>query len=111
MIYGNYTKDRMIKLTNNTKFNIYFSFFDTGEIGLKEMQNHGVFAFSHQKDLILYKSTSLYFHELTKENDMSRAFINIYKKMEIIVNINLDIQLIAENNQNINGARIHWMIL
>ena len=104
MIYGNYTKDQMIKLTNNSKFIIYFSFFDNGAIGLKEMQNHGMFAFSHQKDLILDKS-SFYIPELTNENDMIRAFINIYKKMEIITNINPDIQLIAEKNQKINKCQ------
>ena len=61
--------------------------------------------FSHQKDLILKKSTSFYIPELTNENDMIRAFINIYKKMEIITNINPDIQLIAKKNQNINKCQ------
>ena len=105
MIYGNYTKDQMIKLTNNSKFIIYFSFFDTGAIGSKEIQKHGVFPFSHQKDLILDKSTYFYITKLTNENDMSCAFINIYKKMEIITNINPEIQLIAEKNQNINKCQ------
>ena len=36
---------------------------------------------------------------------MSRAFINIYKNMEIITNINPDIQLNAEKNQNINKCQ------
>ena len=36
---------------------------------------------------------------------MSHAFINIYKKMEIITNINPDTQLIAEKNQNINKCQ------
>ena len=37
----------MVELANNSKFIVYFSFFDTGAIDLKEIQNHGVFTFSH----------------------------------------------------------------
>lgn len=105
MRYGNYTKEEMINLANNTKFIIYFSFFDTGAIGLKEIQNHGVFAFSHQKDLVIDKTTSFYIPELTNENDMSRAFINIYKKMEFIINNHPNSQIIAETNQKINKCQ------
>ena len=105
MRYGNYTKEEMINLANNTKFIIYFSFFDTGAIGLKEIQNYGVFAFSHQKDLVIDKTTSFYIPELTNENDMSRAFINIYKKMEIITNNHPNSQIIAEKNQKINKCQ------
>ncbi len=105
MRYGNYTKEEMINLANNTKFIIYFSFFDTGAIGLKEIQNYGVFAFSHQKDLVIDKTTSFYIPELTNENDMSPAFINIYKKMEIITNNHPNSQIIAEKNQKINKCQ------
>jgi hypothetical protein len=105
MRYGNYTKEQMIYLANNTKFIIYFSFFDTGAIGLKEIQNHGVFAFSHQKDLVIDKRTSFYIPELANENDMKPAFININKKIEIITNNHPNSQLIAEKNQKINKCQ------
>lgn len=51
-------------LANKTNFIIYFSFFDTGTIGLKEIQNYWVFTFSHQRDLIIHNDTGLYVPEL-----------------------------------------------
>ena len=47
----------MKELANNSKFIIYFSFFDTGAIGLKEIQNYGVIAFSLQKEFIIDNET------------------------------------------------------
>lgn len=103
--YGNYTKDIMIELANNSKFIVYFSFFDTGAIGLKEIQNHGVFAFSHQKDLVISKKTSFYIPELTNETDMNEAYINIMKKIEIISSKHPNTQLISKINQEINKCQ------
>jgi hypothetical protein len=60
LIYGNYNKDLMIKLANNAKFIIYFSFYDTGAIGLKEIQNYGVIAFTHQKEFVISNDTSFF---------------------------------------------------
>ena len=60
LVYGSYTENQMRYLANNSKFIIYFSFYDTGAIGLKEIQNYGVFAFSHQKDLVIDKNTSFF---------------------------------------------------
>jgi len=59
--YGNYTKDKMVELANNSKFIVYFSFLDIGGIDLKEIQNHGVFAFSHQKDIVIRKKNKLFY--------------------------------------------------
>ena len=59
--YGSYTKEKMEYLANNTKFIIYFSFFETCEIGLKEIQNYRVFTFSHQRDLIIHNDTGFMF--------------------------------------------------
>ena len=62
--YLNYTKNQMLELSNNSKFIIYFSFYDTGAIGLKEIQNFGVFSFTLQEDLAIHNDTSLYVPEL-----------------------------------------------
>ena len=85
--YGNYTKGKMENLANNTKFIIYFSFFDTGAIGLKEIQNYGVFAFSHQRDLIIHNNTGFYVPELINNKDLSQSYKIIMKKIEIITNL------------------------
>ena len=55
--YGEYNKEIMEELASNSKFIIYFSFFDTGAIGLKEIQNYGVIAFSLQKEFIIDNET------------------------------------------------------
>ena len=103
--YGNYTKESMKYLANNTKFIIYFSFFDTGAIGLKEFQNYGVFTFSHQRELIINKNTGFYVPELANEKDMAQAFQIIMKKIEVITNIHPNTQLLAKINQEINKCQ------
>jgi hypothetical protein len=102
LVYGSYTENQMRYLANNSKFIIYFSFYDTGAIGLKEIQNYGVFAFSHQKDLVIDKNTSFFIPELANEFDMQPAYKKI---MGIIKNITFsepDSNLIAKKNQEIN---------
>lgn len=84
MKYGAYTKEKMEYLANNSKFIIYFSFFDTGAIGLKEIQNYGVFAFSHQRDLIIHNDTGFYIPELINNKDMSLAYQIIMKKWKLL---------------------------
>lgn len=103
--YGTYTKEKMEYIANNTKFIIYFSFFDTGAIGLKEIQNYGVFSFSHQKELIIHKDTGFYVPELAYEKDMIQAYNIIMKKIEIITNLNPNTQSIAKINQEINKCQ------
>lgn len=103
--YGAYTKEKMEFLANNSKFIIYFSFFDTGAIGLKEIQNYGVFTFSHQSDLIIHKNTGFYVPELANEKDMVKAYKIIMKKIEIITNLQPDTKYIAEINQEINKCQ------
>ena len=102
LVYGYYNESQMMNLANNSKFIIYFSFYDTGAIGLKEIQNFGVFTFSHQKDLVIDNNTSFFIPELTNEYDMKPAFLKI---MGIIENITIsepNINLIAIKNQEIN---------
>lgn len=47
-----YNSSIIKQIANNSKFVIYFSFWDTGAISLKEIQNYGVYSFTVQKDLI-----------------------------------------------------------
>ena len=103
--YGDYTKEKMEYLANNSKFIIYFSFFDTGAIGLKEIQNYGVFAFSHQKDLIIHNDTGFYVPELAYNKDMSQAYKIIMKKIEIVTSSNPNAQTFAIINQEINKCQ------
>lgn len=50
--YGGYTHDQMREYAETSKAVIYFSFYDTGAIGLREIQNYGVFTFAHQVDQV-----------------------------------------------------------
>jgi len=104
IIYGNYTKNIMEKLANNSKFIIYFSFFDTGAIGLKEIQNYGVFAFTHQKEFVIDKRTSFWIPELAEYNGMNIAYKSISKIIEEITQLYPNSQLIAKINQEFNNC-------
>ena len=97
--YGYYNKKEMEKLSNNSKFIIYFSFFDIGPIGLIEIQNHGVILFTHQKEFVVQKTSSFFVPELADKYDMKSAFNIIMKKIEIIIKSNPNSELIAKNNQ------------
>ena len=102
LVYGNYTKKQMERLANNSKFIIYFSFYDTGAIGLKEIQNYGVFAFTHQKDFVFNKDTTFFIPELAEVDDMKKAYDNIFDKIKKINKLNPNLNLIAKKNQKIN---------
>ena len=91
----------MKKLANDTKFIIYFSFFDTGAIGLKEIQNYGVYAFTVQKDLAYNKETSLYVPELAELN-IERAYNIIMEKIEYVIQLSPNSQVYAKINQDYN---------
>ena len=100
--YGEYNKEIMEDLASNSKFIIYFSFFDTGAIGLKEIQNYGVIAFSLQKEFIIDNETSYYIPELANIDNMELAFNKIMKKIEFLSQSNINTYLIAKKNQMIN---------
>ena len=89
--YGYYNKQDISEIANNSKFIIYFSFFDTGAIGLKEIQNYGVISFFHQKEFII-----------DKESNIEIAFKKIMNIIEKISSLNVQTQLIAKKNQMIN---------
>lgn len=100
--YGSYNKKQICEISNNSKFVIYFSFYDTGAIGLKEIQNFGVFSFTVQEDLAIHKKTSLFIPELENIDDMKPAFKKITQEMNIISESHPDTQLMAKINQDIN---------
>lgn len=103
--YGFYSKKLIQKLANNCKFIIYFSFFDTGAIGLKEIQNFGVYAFSHQKELIIHKDTGFFVPELSNEFNISLAYNIIINKIDNLKKLNINSKLIAKINQEINNCQ------
>jgi len=103
--YGYYTKRIIKKIANDSKFIIYFSFFDTGAIGLKEIQNYGVFAFTHQKDLVIDKETSFYIPELSTIDNITLASEKIINIIDIVSKKNPNSELIAKKNQMINNCQ------
>ena len=105
MKYGNYTKKELMDIANNTKFVIYFSFFDTGAIALKEIQNYGVFCFTHEEEFVISDKTSFLIPELHDEFNMKPAFDKIMKIMQKVSNSNPNTQLIAQINQDINKCQ------
>lgn len=105
LVSGNYTKKIMIKLANNSKFIIYFSFYDTGAIGLKEIQNYGVFAFTHQKEFAISKDTSFFIPELGYQDSMEPAYRIILDTIKNISSSFPNTQRIAAKNQEINRCQ------
>ena len=103
--YGSYKKKEIKELANNSRFIIYFSFYDTGAIGLKEIQNYGVLTFSHQKDLVINNETCFYIPELENTDDMSPAANKILNIIQIISKRNPNTKLIAKKNQLINNCQ------
>ena len=105
IVYGKYNKKIIKQLANDSKFIIYFSFFDTGAIGLKEIQNYGVIAFAHQKDLIIDNTTCFYIPELANADNMEVASHKILKIMKTVNDNNPNSLLIAKKNQIINHCK------
>ena len=103
--YGSYNKKILKKLANNSKFIIYFSFYDTGAIGLKEIQNFGVISFVHQEDLIINNETCFLIPELANFHNMKPAFEKIMSTIEIISTKCPDCELIANKNQYANNCQ------
>ena len=100
--YGFYTKPQMEKLANNSKFLIYFSFYDCGPIGLVEIQNYGVYFFTHQKELILDSKTGFYVPELANLDNMIKAYKIILNKIDLLVKSGIKSEIIVKINQKNN---------
>ena len=94
-----YNFSSLIDYANNSKFVVYFSFWDTGAIALKEIQNFGIFSFSVQKDLV-HEKTGLFVPEL--DSDIEKAFKLIDEKIKSINDLNVD--EIAKINQYENSC-------
>ena len=103
--YGSYNKKILKKIANNSKFIIYFSFYDTGAIGLKEIQNFGVISFVHQEDLIINNETCFLIPELAILYNMTKAFEKIMATIDIISTKYPDCELIAKKNQYANNCQ------
>jgi len=100
--YGSYNNKIINELASDSKFIIYFSFYDTGAIGLKEIQNHGVICFTHQKEFVIDNETSFYISELTSINNIKLAFDKIMTIIERISKSNILTEIIAKKNQIFN---------
>ena len=105
IVHGYYSRNRLMELANNTKFVIYFSFYDTGAIALKEIQNYGVFCFTHEEDFVINNQTSFLIPELHNEFYMKPAFDKIMNIMQKISNSNPNSQLVAKINQDTNKCQ------
>jgi hypothetical protein len=103
--YGKYNKNLMIKLANNAKFIIYFSFYDTGAIGLKEIQNYGVIAFTHQKEFVISNATSFFVPELADKDNIEPAYKIILNIINNVISSFPNTRKIARKNQEINRCK------
>ena len=99
--YGNYKREDEFILANNSKFIIYFSFYDCGPVALKEIENYGVITFTLQKDFVINNESGYYIPELELDN-ITLAFNKIIKIIEEISNKNPDSIKIAKKNQDFN---------
>ena len=102
--YGHYKREDEFLLANNSKFIIYFSFYDCGPVALKEIENYGVITFTLQKDFVINNESGYYIPELELDN-ITLAFNKIIKIIEEISNKNPDSIKIAKQNQNFNKCQ------
>jgi hypothetical protein len=107
VLFEKYTElnRRMIKIANNAKFIIYFSFYDTGAIGLKEIQNYGVIAFTHQKEFVISNDTSFFVPELADEDNIEPAYKIILNIIKNVLSSFPNTRQIARKNQKINRCQ------
>lgn len=97
-----YNHSSLKSMANNSRFVVYFSFWDTGAISLKEIQNFGVYTFSVQKDLV-HNNTGIYVKQLNK--NMKDAAKIIVKKMKEISKRDINTKAIAMLNQYHNSCQ------
>ena len=101
LYYGNYKREDEFLLAKNSKFIIYFSFYDSGAVALKEIENYGVITFTLQKDFVINDESGYYIPELELD-DITPAFNKIINIIEEISHKNPDSIRIAKKNQNFN---------
>lgn len=99
-----YTHDHMKEVANDSRFIVYFSFWDTGAIGLLEIQNYGVYSFTVQDDLIdETHETGMYVENLIGD-DMKASAEVILQKMKEINDSKPSAENFAQINQNRNSC-------
>lgn len=84
--YGYYNYEEMINYSKISKYLIYFSFYDVGPSALIEMQEYGIFVYSHQKEFI---------------NEINGYFLK-----ELDLNITQAISIILNNKIKYNPLKI-----
>ena len=72
-------------------------------MALKEIQNYGVIAFSHQQDLVFSNQTGFYIPELDND-DIKPAFNKIMKIIDDVSKKNPDTKIITEINQKYSNC-------
>lgn len=97
-----YNNSVLMETANDSRFIVYYSFWDTGAISLKEIQNFGVYSFSVQKDLV-YNETGLYVRELNR--NVKKASKIIIKHINQIYKKGIDTQKMADFNQYKNSCQ------
>jgi len=102
MEYGSYDKEKMMEWANDSKFILYFSFYDTGAIGLKEIQNYGAITFTHQEEFVPDVTTGYYIPELASEDNIESAYKIIMEIVDKVTKENPDSEIIAKTNQEVN---------
>lgn len=88
--YGNHTKQSLLYLANNSKFVIYYSFYDTGALSLVEMKLMGIWPISHQEEFIEQGYGSFIKELDTNINDSLSKLNDIY-------NIKYNPQILSQN--------------
>lgn len=99
-----YTQEHMKEVANDSRFIVYFSFWDTGAIGLLEIQNFGVYSFTAQDDLIDREHKTGAFIEGLAGDDMKAACDSILKKMKEIMDSNPKSEEFAQISQHRNSC-------
>lgn len=97
-----YNYSSLKKIANNTRFIIYFSFWDTGAISLKEIQNFGVYSFAVQKDLV-HNQTGTFIPEL--DGNIKKAAEIISESIRNIYKNEIDAEKVAKLNQYQNSCQ------
>ena len=101
--YGTFKRDYLLFLSSDSKFVIYFSFYDPGAIALKEIQNYGVINFSLQKDLVISNKTGYFIPEL-EDKDITPAFNKIMNIANSLYKNTPNSKKIARINQKISNC-------
>lgn len=96
-----YNKNKLLNFANNSRFLIYYSFYDTGAIALMEMQNYGIFTFSLQSEFLDIR-TGILIESLN--NDHLKSFIDISMMIDKLLKKEINSTKISEINSRKNNC-------